>query len=245
MDLHLKDKTVIVTGAGRGIGRAIALEFAGEGAAVVGIDTDAEALAELESLAKVRGCCASVTDQAGMRRIFQEAREEGNGIHALVNNAGIAMNKLAPSLTRDETRAVIDVNFQAVFDLSVEYFKLQKKEGGNIVNISSTLGLIGSPLASIYSGTKGAVLAMTRSLAAEWVKYRFRVNAVCPGLINTQMTDKLRKNKMMFESNIKDIPMKRFGEPEEVARAVVFLASDAASYITGQIIIADGGLTMQ
>jgi 3-oxoacyl-[acyl-carrier protein] reductase len=241
MDLGLKGKTIVVTGAGSGIGRATARMFLAEGAHVYGLDR--QFTPDDADLSGVEIRTLSATDYPAMQKCLGEIHSARGGIDALVNNAGIQMNTLAPALKADQIDAVLEVNLRAVFEISRMYFALQKKQGGAIVNLSSVLGVIGAPLASIYSATKSAVLGMTRSLAMEWAKYNFRINAVCPGMIVTPMTRKIQENKAMFETNLRDIPLRRFGEPEEIARMILFLSSDAASYITGQGFIVDGGLT--
>lgn len=244
MDLGLQGKTAIVTGAGSGIGRATSLALHAEGVHVVGADLKFDP--EDGGLQAAAECVElSVTDDSGMQNLLKRVHGERGRIDMLINNAGIQMNTLAHALKPADVQAVLDVNIRAVFEWSRFYFQLQKKQGGCIVNLSSVLGVIGAPLASIYSASKGAVLSMTRSFAMEWAKYDFRVNAVCPGMIKTPMTKRVQVNKTMYESNLNLIPLRRFGEPEEIATMIVFLCSDAASYITGQGFLVDGGLTAQ
>lgn len=243
MDLGLNEKIVLVTGAGAGIGRAIALAFAAEGARVLGVDLRFEADdAELQA-ALTRSAELSVTDMDAMKVFLTECTEQYGGVDVLVNNAGVAVHALAPAIKQEGIDLSFDVNMRAVFNWSCEYFRQNKKRGGAIVNIASVLGLAGAPMSTIYSATKGGVIAMTRSLSMEWAKYKIRVNAVCPGLIETAMSAKVRNSDRMREANIADIPMKRFGQPDEIARVCVFLASDAASFMTGQAIAVDGGFT--
>ncbi|MEQ9365620.1 MAG: SDR family NAD(P)-dependent oxidoreductase [Leptospirales bacterium] len=243
MDLGLSGKTVLVTGAGAGIGRAIALAFAAEKSRVIGVDLRFDAADDRLCAALHRSVEMSVTDRDGMQALLAECTESFDGIDVLINNAGIAVHALAPAIKQDGIDLSLDVNLRAVFNWSCEFFRQNKKRGGAIVNIASVLGMVGAPLSTIYSATKGGVIAMTRSLSMEWAKYNFRVNAVCPGLIETAMSEKVRRNDTMREANIADIPMKRFGQPEEIARVCVFLASDAASFMTGQAVAVDGGFT--
>ena len=234
MNLELENKTALVTGAANGIGRAVCESMAREGANVIGVDMVAP-----EGDYKFNFVQGSVTDQAAMANIIKE-----NDVDILVNNAGIARNNLVHMLTEEEIDSSLEINLKAVLLLSREFLKKNKKKGGAIINIASVLAVIGAPLGSLYGATKGAVLAMTRSLAMEWAKYGFRVNAVCPGMTETNMTERVRKNKNMLDANKSSIPMKRFANPQEIADVCTFLASARASYITGQGIVVDGGFTV-
>ena len=240
MKLDLENKTVIVTGATNGIGRAIAEAFHVEKANVIGIDLKAP-----EDKPAFEIIEASVTDYPAIRKIFKKIHDERGSIDVLVNNAGISANNFAHLIKDEEISRAIEINFRSLFELSREYFLLNKKQGGCIINIASVLALIGSPLGSIYGATKGAVVAATRSLSVEWARNNFRVNAVCPGLVETDMTKQVRSNANMFQANLQNIPMKRFAKPGEIADACVFLGSAAASYITGQTLVVDGGMTVK
>ena len=238
MKLNLENKSVIVTGASNGIGLAIAKGFLGHKARVVGFD-----LAPPGENPGFEFIECSVTDAVAITALKEVHAKQG--IDILVNNAGIAANNLATSIKNEEIDRAFDINFKALYRLSVEYFRLNKKKGGNIINIASVLALTGSALGSLYGGTKAAVVGATRSLAIEWAKNGFRVNAVCPGLVETAMTERVRNNINMLEANMKNIPMKRFAKPEEIANVCVFLGSDASSYITAQTITVDGGMTVK
>lgn len=243
MEFGLSGKTVLVTGAGAGIGRAVALAFAGEKARVIGVDLRFDPADDELRAALHRTVEMSVTDLDGVKALIEKTTEEFDGIDVLINNAGVAVHALAPAIKQDGIDLSFDVNLRAVFNWSCEFFRQNKKRGGAIVNIASVLGMVGAPLSTLYSATKGGVIGMTRSFSVEWAKYNFRVNAVCPGLVETAMTEKVRRNEAMHDANIADIPMKRFGQPEEIAKVCVFLASDAASFMTGQAIAVDGGFT--
>lgn len=234
MNLSLDKKTALVTGAARGIGLAICESLLAEGAAVIGIDVIAP-----EGKYDFKFIKASVADEKAMNEIIM-----ASPLDILVNNAAIARNNLIHKLTEEDINSTIEINLKSVFKISRDFLVANKNRGGVIINIASVLALIGAPLGSLYGATKGAVLAMTRSLAMEWAKYGFRINAVCPGMTETEMTERTRKNKIMFKANINSISMKRFALPKEIADVCVFLASDRASYITGQGIVVDGGLTV-
>lgn len=237
-------KTVLITGATRGIGKGLALAFADAGWIVYGTGRsaakDAHAWADSQKIILKE---LSVTDSAGMAALMQEIKEKHGLLDCLINNAGVASNTPASALSSEEISRIIDTNFRAVFECSQSYYKLQRKAGGCIINVASVLGMVGTSLASVYSGTKGAVIAMTKALAIEWANSGFRVNAICPGFIDTDMTDMIKKREAIMKKLFEVIPLKRLGRPEDIAAPALMLASDAASYITGQTIVVDGGLT--
>jgi len=241
----MAQKTVLITGATRGIGRGIALGFAAAGYQVYGTGRNLEG----SEWAKEKGIIlkqADVADQPAMAAIMKEIQEKHGRLDCLINNAGVASNTPASGLDEDEIAKIIDTNFKAVFQCCQSYYKMQRKSGGgNIINISSVLGIVGTSLASVYSGTKGAVISMTKALAIEWANSGFRVNAICPGFIDTDMTEMIKKREAVYQKMLEYIPLKRLGTPEDLAAPALMLASDGASYITGQIIVVDGGLTAQ
>ncbi len=242
MELELQGKTVVVTGTGAGIGRATAAAFLKEGAHVVGIDLKHNSDDEIAQ--RIECHDASVTDADAMRKILQDTKAKHGHIAALINNAGIQRNTLANTLSSADIEQVLGINVQSLLEMSYEYYRLQRKDGGGIiVNLASVIALIGAPMGTLYGASKGAGMAATRSMAVEWARHQFRVNAVCPGLTETAMTEKVQNNKMMRESNLRDIPMQRFAAPEEIADAILFLCSARASFITGQGIVVDGGFT--
>jgi 3-oxoacyl-[acyl-carrier protein] reductase len=243
MDLKLTDKTILVTGAARGIGRALAEGFATEGARVIGVDVIEPEKTEAPAGGSIEHQIASVTDQSEMGRIMDDGMSRFGKIDCIVNNAGLATNNLSTRFAAEDIPKTFAVNLEAVFEISREYFRLHKKIGGNVINIASILGIVGAPMASLYGATKGGVIAMSRHFAVEWARYGFRVNAVCPGLVETAMTDRLREAPRTMEANLKEIPMGRFAEPREIADTCIFLASERSSFITGQAIVVDGGYT--
>lgn len=236
-------KTVLITGATRGIGKGVAIAFAQAGWIVYGTGRNlagSEWVTEKKVILKE----ADVADQPRMAAIMQEIKDKHGRLDCLINNAGVASNTPASALGDEEIAKIIDTNFKAVFTCCQSYYKMQRKSGGgNIINISSVLGIVGTSLASVYSGTKGAVISMTKALAIEWANSGFRVNAICPGFIDTDMTDMLKKRESVMAKMLEYIPLKRLGTPEDIAAPAIMLASDGAAYITGQIIVVDGGLT--
>jgi 3-oxoacyl-[acyl-carrier protein] reductase len=245
----LTGKVALVTGGSRGIGRAICLELAREGAKVVvnyaGSQGAAEevvaAIKELGSEAiAVQGDVASFEDAEKMVSATVEAF---GGIDILVNNAGITRDNLLIRMKEDDWDAVINTNLKGVFNCTKAVAKpMMKARKGRIINITSVVGIIGNPGQANYVSAKAGVIGLTKSNAKELAVRNITVNAVAPGYIETDMTDKLGDDvkAKLFEA----IPLSRMGRPEDIANAVTFLASDKAAYITGQVISVDGGMVM-
>lgn len=245
----LKNKTILVTGASRGIGRAIATACLDAGATVYGTARKRESLDWLRE-EKEKGRPAhlrafDVASRPDWLSLVKEIGEAHGQLDCLINNAGISSNTPAGSFKDDEIQRIIDTNFRGVFLGCQAYYRAQKRKGGNIINIASILGLYGTPLASVYSGTKGAVLQLTRSLAVEWARNGFRLNAICPGFIDTDMTETIKGNDQIREYMLQSIPIGRLGRPDDIAPMAVFLASDASAYMTGSHVVIDGGLSMK
>lgn len=240
----IKNKTVLITGASRGIGKTLSLGFRDAGAIVYGAGSKPESVAWMQS----EGIIPVVLDvrkEDGALEIISQIREKHERLDCLINNAGIATNTPASAFKEDELQNIIQTNYTGVFRNCQAYYKLQKKEGGNIINVASVLGMIGTKMASVYSGTKGAVISLTKALAIEWCNSNYRVNAICPGLIDTDMTDMIKKRESVLEQVKSGIPMGRLGNPTEILGAAIYLASDASSYVTGTSLIVDGGMTAQ
>lgn len=238
----VEGKTVLITGASRGIGRAMAEEFKKEGAIVYGTGSREESIDWMKS-SGIEGRVADIKKPGVMAPIIEEIKSGHGKLDCLINNAGIAVNIPASAFKEEDIYNIIDTNFVGMFRTCQAYYKSHKLIGGNIINVSSILGLVGYSLSSIYSGTKGAVIQLTRSLGAEWVRNGFRLNAICPGFIDTDMNKMIKDKPQVFESVSKGIPMQRLGDPKDIAGAAIFLASGASSYMTGQVIVIDGGLT--
>ena len=245
----LKDKIAVVTGGSRGIGKSIVERFLKEGAAVISVSlTESSHSQELEETAAESGGTylwkqGDVTDEAAMTSLADEIIKEKGRIDILVNNAGITRDGLVFRMSASDWEQVLKTNLTSAFLLSRPIARqMVKQRSGSIINISSVVGLRGNAGQTNYSASKAGLIGFTKSLAKETASRGIRVNAVAPGFIETSMTDKLPEEaKKMLETQI---PMNRIGKPEEVADAVLFLASDLSLYITGQVLGVDGGMGM-
>jgi 3-oxoacyl-[acyl-carrier protein] reductase len=241
----LTGKTALVTGASGGIGGAIAKALHGQGASVVLSGTRADALEamknELGSRAFVAVC--NLSDPASVEALPKAAEAAAGAIDILVNNAGITRDNLFLRMKDDEWDQVIAVNLTAAFKLSRAVLRgMMKKRWGRIINITSVVGFTGNPGQGNYAAAKAGLVGMTKSLAAEIASRNITVNCVAPGFVTTPMTDVLTDAQK--EASLAHIPMGRHGRPEEIGAAVAYLASDEASYVTGQTIHVNGGMAM-
>lgn len=243
----LKGKKALVTGAGRGIGRAIALTLAAYGADVaVNYNGSREAaeqvVKEIQALGRrAVALQADVSKEDECRRLFEQAEEALGSIDILVNNAGITRDNLAVRMSEEEFNAVLDTNLKGAFFCMKQAGKrMLKKRSGRIINISSISGIRGNAGQMNYCAAKAGILGMTRCLAKELAARNVTVNAVAPGYIETDMTAALPEK--VRTAALSQIPLGRMGRPEDIAEAVAFLASDRAAYITGQTIQVDGGM---
>ena len=247
--MMLEGKVALVTGGSRGIGRAIALKFAAEGADVAilyaGNTTAAgETALEIEKLGRralVLQC--DVADAAAVDAAVKETIGALGGIDILVNNAGIVRDKLVLSMKREDFDAVVDTNLGGCFNtVKACYSHFMKKREGRIINISSVVGLMGNAGQANYAAAKAGLIGLTKSVAKELAARGVTCNAIAPGFIETEMTDELSEKAR--EAMLGLIPAKRAGSAEEVANAALFLASDLAAYITGEVLRVDGGMCM-
>ena len=242
-------RVALVTGASKGIGRACALRLGREGMAVVinyrSSDADAERLAE--EIRAVGGeamlCRADVSDSEAVKAMFREIHKTYGRIDVLVNNAGIVKDEYLMMLSLETIDKCLDLNIKGyMYCAQQASLKMFRKRSGVIINISSVSSQVALAGQTVYSATKGAVNSMTRTMAKELAPYGIRVNAVAPGFVQTEMVDQLPEEKR--EEYLSTIPMKRFARVEEIAEAVAFLSSDASSYMTGQVLLLDGGLSL-
>lgn len=245
----LKDKVAIVTGASRGIGRAVAIKLASYGAKVVvnycGSKEKAEEVVALiiENGGTALAYQGDVTNSEVVKQMFEDVIKEFGSIDILVNNAGITRDNLIMKMTDEEFDSVIDTNLKGVYYCLKQVSRIMlKQKSGRIINMSSVIGIIGNAGQVNYAAAKAGIIGMTKSLAKELGSRGITVNAIAPGFIKSDMTDKLSDS--VKEGALSQIPLKRFGEVEDIAEAVAFLASDKAGYITGQTLRIDGGMGM-
>ncbi|MGO4327960.1 3-oxoacyl-ACP reductase FabG [Cupriavidus sp. 2TAF22] len=248
MTKFLENQVALVTGASRGIGRAIALELAAQGATVVGTATsEAGAAAISEYLAaaggKGRGAVLNVNDAAASEALIDELVKAHGGLGILVNNAGITQDQLAMRMKDEDWGAVVETNMTAVFRLSRAVLRpMMKARGGRIINITSVVGSTGNPGQMNYAAAKAGVEGMSRALAREIGSRNVTVNCVAPGFIDTDMTKVLSDEQHAALKT--QIPLGRLGQPEDIAHAVAFLAGPQAAYITGTTLHVNGGMYM-
>lgn len=243
---RLKDKVAIITGAGQGIGKGIALRLAKENCAVVVSDIDETNAQKVADEIKQNGQKAiaikcDVSKKAEVDSLISKTVEEFGKLDILVNNAGIYPYKPFEQMTEEDWDKVISINLKSVFLTSQAAVKVMKEES-KIIDISSIASIVGFPTLSHYCASKGGINGFVRALAIELAPKKINVNAVAPGAINTPGAV---SNEEQQKQTIAGIPLKKIGEPEDIANAVLFLASDEASYITGQILVVDGGWTIQ
>ncbi len=247
--MRLKDQVAIVTGGAQGIGRSVSEALAKEGANIVVSDINLEAAQKTADEIKVKynvetlAVAGNVAIFADCENLVQKSLDKFSKINILINNAGITKDNLVLRMSEAEWDSVISVNLKGVFNCTKAASKfLLKQRSGRIVNIASVVGLMGNAGQANYSASKGGVIALTKTCAREFSSRGVLVNAVAPGFIRTAMTDKLsdeQKNKLAEQ-----IPLGRLGEPEDVAKACVFLSSDESSYITGLVVSVNGGMYM-
>ncbi|WP_090128848.1 SDR family NAD(P)-dependent oxidoreductase [Limnohabitans sp. Rim11] len=244
----LTDKIALVTGAGSGIGQAIAVAYAKEGAKVIITDLDVSGCHQTLGKVKEAGgqgwvYALDVTDVASVQKLADQVQEEAGNIDILVNNAGVILREGIDSPNAHAViRKVMDVNLLGVFNTIHAWLPALRKSRGCIVNISSGAAFLGQPRALGYSASKGAVKMLTQSMAADLGIDGIRVNAIAPGVIVTPMTDATRSDPQRLEKFMVRIPLGRLGEGHEIAGAAVFLASDLATYVTGITLPVDGGI---
>jgi len=247
ISVDLSGQVAIVTGASRGLGRSIAEMLGASGATVVCVARNEEKLKEVASAIEAAGgkaevAAVDVTDGEATGNTVSDIFDRHERIDILVNNAGITRDTLSPRMTDEDWDDVINTNLRAAFLWTRAVTKpMMQRRSGRIINMSSVSGIIGNPGQANYSASKAGLIGLTRTVARELAGRKITVNAICPGFIATEMTDAL--GPALVDEVKKRVPAKRLGQPEEIAQAVLYLASDAAAYITGHVLVVDGGLT--
>ncbi|MFT4578218.1 MAG: meso-butanediol dehydrogenase/(S,S)-butanediol dehydrogenase/diacetyl reductase [Nitrospinales bacterium] len=244
--MRLKDKTAIITGGGSGIGLATARAFCKEGAKVILFGRRKEKLVSAadelgDSVLIVQG---DMTRNDDLDQLINKTLNNFKGIDILVNSAGLFSGAPLHEITDSQWDGMMDINIRSVFQLTRRVLPIMMaQKSGSIVHISSILGLIAVPEVAAYNVSKGALNQFSRSIAVEYGSYGIRSNSICPGLIDTDMTADLMKDASLMQEWSKEYPIGRFGKPEDVASACLFLASDESSFITGTVLPVDGGFT--
>ena len=245
MNIDLTGRTAVVTGSTRGIGRAVAEALAESGArvAIVGRDREKAAGVAAEVGRGSAGFACEVSDTAAVAALIAEVEKEFGGIDILVNNAGLTRDNLVMRLSDDDWDTVLDANLRGAFAAIRAVSRgMMKKRGGRIINMASVVGINGNKGQADYAASKAGLIGLTKSVAKELGSRNILVNAIAPGFIETEMTDAMTPEARSALNGI--IPLGRLGKTADVASMVVFLASDHASYITGQVLVVDGGMVM-
>jgi 3-oxoacyl-[acyl-carrier protein] reductase len=245
---QLNNQIAVITGAGRGIGRAIALKFAAEGADIVCVSRTPEnaekAAAEVRALGRRAWARAvDVTDSAAVMSTAEKILEEAGRVDILVNNAGITRDGLLMRLSEEDWDAVLNTNLKGAFSFTKAFSRaFLKQRSGRVINISSVIGLVGNAGQCNYAASKAALIGFTKAVAKEFASRGVTVNAVAPGFIETDMTAVLTAE--LKADLLKRIPLNSLGSPEDIAHGALFLAGPGARYITGQVLVVDGGMVM-
>ncbi len=245
VSIDLTGKVALVTGASRGIGRATAETLVAAGATVIGTATSERGAEAIQAYLgdKGHGLVLNVTDADSVTALFAAIKEKAGDVDILVNNAGITRDNLLMRMKEDEWTDIIDTNLTSLFRLSKSVMRtMMKKRNGRIINIGSVVGTMGNPGQTNYCAAKAGLLGFTKSLAKEVASRNITVNAIAPGFIQTDMTDEL--NEEQQKAIMSQVPMERLGQAQEIANAVLFLASDSAAYITGETLHVNGGMVM-
>jgi 3-oxoacyl-[acyl-carrier protein] reductase len=247
--MRFENQVAVVTGAGRGIGHAIAVRLASEGARVASVsrtETNAQRTAEEINGARAdaaKAYSADVADHASVQRIGSQILEDFGRVDILVNNAGVTRDGLSMRMSVEDWDTVLNTNLKGAFNFVQALMRpMIKQRSGRIINISSVSGLIGNAGQANYSASKAGLIGLTKSLARELASRGITVNAIAPGLIETDMTGVLSEE--IRQAILQKVPLGKLGQPEDIAAAVAYLASAEASYITGQVLAVDGGMVM-
>ncbi len=249
--IDLTGRVAVITGASRGIGRATAVEFASAGATLALLSRDQTKLAETLSLVRAAGAEAEtylcdVREEAQVKQVAEKVKARFGAAHILVNNAGTAIRKNIIDFSFDEWRALTDTNITGVFLMCKYIVPLMKGQGyGRVINLTSIMAHVSSTGRGVYSATKHAVLGLTRALALELVDDKINVVAISPGFIATDLTAPLRADPAKNAALMDQTPMRRWGQPEEIASMALYICSDAAAFMTGSDVLVDGGWCAQ
>ncbi|MBU2639241.1 MAG: SDR family oxidoreductase [Nanoarchaeota archaeon] len=243
---ELKNKVAVVTGGARGIGQAIAISLAKQGCDVVvgDIINGENTVKKIKSLRrKSMFLMVDTSDGRSIKNMIKETVKSFKRIDILVNNAGIYRAGESENFSEEDWSKIIKVNLSGYFLCCKEAFPYLKRSKGNIVNVASIAGLMGFSQSAAYCASKGGIIMLTKTLAGDWGQYGIRVNAVCPGIIRTAMTTGILSSKQAKRGMLMKLPIKRIGNPEDIANGVVYLVSKEASYVTGTTLVIDGGWT--
>lgn len=239
----LSGKVALVTGAARGIGRAIAETLAGKGAHVYAWDLLADALRWADGYENVSPVAIDICDFAAVKAAVMEAKKERGKIDILVNNAGLISYEMMSMIDFDGFRRMMEVNVIALVNLMQLTSRImQRQKSGSIINMASMVGVKGAKGQLAYSATKGAVISVTKSAAKELAEYQIRVNAIAPGMVGTERFKTVLESK--FAEKVNDVPFDRLATPNDIANACLYFASDESAYVTGQVLGIDGGMVL-
>ena len=251
MEMYLENKTALVTGGNRGLGRAMALELARHGAKVLIVGRNQEKTEETIEIGKKQNLnlvpyFCDVADETEINNLKAKIINEHNSPHVLINNAGTAIRKVVSDLSLSEWNKVMDINLTSAFLLSKAFIPGMKEyKWGRIINLTSIMAHIGSAERAVYCASKHALMALTKCMALELVDHGINVVAISPGYYETDLTAPLRKNEDANNELMKNTPAKRWGKPEEIGKIAAFICSPAANFMTGNDILSDGGWVAQ